>query len=321
MTVNISSLETIIQAKMNALTAGSDSKEVIYLAKALESLDNGVLTTYALYSSLPPAADSTGRVSYVADTGKIYYSNGSTWVVLSTAQDPNFSISTLGVETLETEDYLLITNAVVTSEDWDLITTSPTSTQDNFQLSLVNPGTQGDIYIDPTWFTFTIYDGITRAGVKHLAAHKNNLDFDNMTSSQQGFVHLLKNNNTTVPQGTPTPIPFTSARIIDTRLGSFTGGYFVTNYEGWYKVSFSAWTDGDVYFVLGGSNTPLDTTTATAPENWVSVTRVVYLQKYETLRLYATTSDSVGTLSTRIVYGGDYNQSNLTQMSIEYLGK
>ncbi len=83
MTVNISALETIIQSKMNALTAGSDSKEVIYLAKALEALDSGVLTTYALYSSLPAAADSTGRVVYVADTSKVYYSNGSTWVVLS----------------------------------------------------------------------------------------------------------------------------------------------------------------------------------------------------------------------------------------------
>jgi hypothetical protein len=321
MTVNISALESIIQAKMNALTAGSDSKEVIYLAKALEALDNGVLTTYALYSSLPTAASSTGRVAYVADTGKIYYSNGSTWVVLSTAQDPNFSISTLGVESLETEDYLLITNSVTSSEDWDLITTTPTSTVDNFQLSLVNKGTQGDIYIDPTWFTFTVYDGVTRAGVKHLAAHKNNLDFDNMTSSQQGFVHLLKSDNTSVPQGTPTPIPFTSARIIDTRLGSFSGGYFTTNFEGWFKVAFSAWTDGDVYFVLGGSNSSLDTTTSTAPENWVSVTRVVYLQKFETLRLYATISDNIGVLNNRTVYGLDYNQTNLTQMSIEYLGK
>jgi hypothetical protein len=321
MTVNISSLENIIQAKMNALTTGSDSKEVIYLAKALEAIDSGVLTTYALYSSLPTAAASTGRVAYVADTGKIYYSNGSSWVILSTAQDPNFSISTLGVESLETEDYLTINVAVVTSEDWDLITTSPTSTADNFQLSLINPGAQGDIFIDPTWFTFTVYDGVTRAGVKHMAASRNNLDFDNMNASQQGFVHMLKNNNTTIPQGTPTPINFTSTRLIDTRLGSFAGGYFTTNFEGWFKVSFSAWTDGDVYFVLGGSFSALDTTTATAPENWVTATRVVYLQKFETLRLYATTSDAVGSLSTRIVYGSDYNQTNLTQMTLEYLGK
>jgi len=141
-----------------------------------------------------------------------------------------------------------------------------------------------------------------------------------MTATQQGVVHLIKNDNTTIPLGTPTPIPFTSARILDTRLGSFSAGYYTTNYEGWYKVAFSAWTDGDVYFMLGGSLSALDNNTVTAPENWVSVTRVVYLQKYEALRLYAM-SDGIGTLSTRIVYGNDYNHPNMTQMTLEYLGK
>jgi hypothetical protein len=320
MTVNISSLEAVIQGKMNALTTSSDSKEVIYLAKALESLDNGVLTSVALYSQLPTAASSTGRVVYVSDTQKVYYSNGSSWVVLSTAQDPNFSISTLGVEYLETEDYSTLTEAVDLTEDWDLITTPTSSTADWFQLSLVNKGTQGDIYIDPTWYTFTIYDGVTRAGVKHLAAHKNNLDFENMVASQQGFCHLLKTSHTTVPQGTPTPIPFTSARIIDTRMGTFDAGYFTTNWEGWYKVMFSVWTDGDVYFMLGGSQTSLDNTTATFANNENYAHRVVYLNKYETLRLYAM-SDGIGTLPTRTVYGFDYNHPNLAQMSIEFLGK
>ena len=170
MTVNISALESVIQSKMNALTTSSDSKEVIYLAKALESLDNGILTSVALYSQLPTAANSTGRVVYVSDTQKIYYSNGSTWVVLSTAQNPNFQINTLGIEYLDTEDYSLITEAVDTSEDWDLITSPVDSSSDWFQLSLINKGTQGDIYIDPTWFTFTIYDGVTRAGVKQTPA-------------------------------------------------------------------------------------------------------------------------------------------------------
>ena len=320
MPVNISSLETVIQSKLNALTTNSDSKEVIYLAKALESLDNGVMTTYSLYSSLPSAATNTGRVAYVQDTQLIYYSNGSSWVTLSTAQDPNFSISTLGVETLDIEDYLSITNSVVATEDWDLITTPVSSTDDWFQLSLVNKGSQGDIYIDPTWFTLTVYDGVTRAGVKHMAASRNNLDFDNMNSAQQGLVHLLKTTDTLIPQGTPTPVPFTSARIIDNRLGTFSGGYFTTNFEGWYLVHFSIFSDNDVYFMLGGSQSPIDNTTTTFANNEVYANRVVYLQKYETLRLYAM-ADGIGTLVNRTVRAFDYNHPNLSQMTIQFIGK
>jgi hypothetical protein len=320
MTVNISSLETIIQQKMDSLTISSDSKEVIYLAKALESLDNGVLTTYALYSSLPPAAGSTGRVVFVADTARIYYSNGSSWVVLSTAQDPNFSISTLGIEYLDTEDYLSITDSVTSTEDWDLITSPPADAEDWFQLSLINKGQQGDIYIDPTWFTFTVYDGITRAGVKHLAAHRNNLDFDNMIASQQGFVHLIKTTDSSIPNGTPTPIPFQTARIIDSRLATFSGGYITVNYEGWYKVIVSAWTDSDVYLGLGGSLSEIDSTTISSPENVVVMNRVIYLTKFETLRLIGM-CDGIGVTNSRTVYGRDYNHTGLTQMTIEYLGK
>jgi len=320
MTVNISSLETVIQSKMDALTSASDSKEVIYLAKALESLDNGTLTSVALYSNLPSAATSTGRVTYVADTQRIYYSNGSSWITLSTAQNPNFSISSLGIEYLDTEDYATLTESVTVSEDWDLITSAVDSSVDNFQLSLVNKGTVGDIYIDPTYYTFTIYDGVTRAGVKHLAATRNNLDFDNMNANLQGMCHLVKNTHTTIPLGTATAIPFQVARILDTRMGSFSGGYFVSNYEGWYEVLISAWTDANVYMYLGGSNSPIDNYTASPPENIVVMNRVVYLQKYETLRLIGVCS-GISTTDTRTVYGYDYNVANLTQMSIKYLGK
>jgi hypothetical protein len=320
MPVNISTLESVIQTKLNALTGSSDSKEVIYLAKALESLDNGVMTTYSSYASLPAAAGNTGRVAYVQDNQLIYYSNGSTWVTLSTAQDPNFSISTLGVETLDLDDFLSITNAVVTTEDWDLITSPVDATDDWFQLSLVNKGSQGDIYIDPTFFTLTVYDGVTRAGVKHMAASRNNLDFDNMNSSQQGLIHLLKTTDTFIPQGTPTAVPFSSARIIDNRLGTFSGGYFTTNFEGWYLVHFSIFSDNDVYFMLGGSQSPIDNTTTTFANNEVYANRVVYLQKYETLRLYAM-CDGVGTLVNRTVRAYDYNHPNLSQMTIQFIGK
>lgn len=320
MAVNISSLEAVIQAKLDALTTGSDSKEIIYLAKALESLDNGVLTSVDLYADLPTAASSMGRVIYVEDTGRIYYSDGSSWVVLSTAQDPNFSISTLGVEYLDSEDYSTLTEAVNLTEDWDLITSPVDTSDDWFQLSLVNRGQQGDIYIDPTWFTLTVYDGVTRAGVKHMAASRNNLDFDNMVATQQGIAQLIKNTDTLIPLGTPTPIPFQVARLIDNRMGTFDSGYYTSNWEGWYKVSFSAWTSGDVYFMLGGSQSPLDNYTTTAPENWVSVTRIIYLKKYEKLQLYGM-CDGVGVTTDRTVYGKDYNHPNLTQMTIEYLGK
>jgi len=320
MPVNISSLESVIQSKLNALTVNSDSKEVIYLSKALESLDSGIMTSYALFSGLPSAATSTGRVVYVTDTARVYYSNGSSWVTLSTAQNPNFSINTVGVESLETEDFLLITNAVVNTEDRDLITTAVSSTEDNFQLSLVNKGTQGDIYIDPTWFTFTIYDGVTRAGVKHMAASGNNLDFDNMNSAQQGFVHLLKTTDTLVPQGTPTPIPFDSARIIDTRLGTFSSGYFTTNYEGWFLIHLSIFSDADVYFAFGGSQSPIDNKTVTFANNEVYANRMVYLNKFETLRLYAM-CDGIGTLVNRTIKAIDYNHPNLSQMTLQYIGK
>jgi len=320
MTVNISSLETVIQAKMDALTTSSDSKEVIYLAKALESLDNGTLTSVALYSNLPSAASSQGRVIYVTDTQRIYYSNGSSWITLSTAQNPNFSISSLGIEYLDTEDYDTITGAVTESEDWDLITSAVDSSVDNFQLSLVNKGTVGDIYIDPTYYTFTIYDGVTRAGVKHLAASRNNPDFDNMNANLQGVAHLIKNTHTSIPSGTATPIPFQVARILDTRMGTFSGGYFVTNWEGWYEVVVSAYSDGGVYMYLGGSNSPVDSYTASAPETIVVMNRVVYLNKYETLRLIGACSGNSAT-DNRTCYGYDYNAPNLTQMTIKFLGK
>jgi hypothetical protein len=320
MTVNISSLETVIQAKMDALTSASDSKEVIYLAKALESLDNGTLTSVALYSNLPAAATSQGRVVYVADTQRIYYSNGSTWITLSTAQNPNFSISSLGIEYLDSEDYSTLGESVTESEDWDLITSTVDSSVDNFQLSLVNKGTVGDIYIDPTYYTFTIYDGVTRAGVKHLAASKNNPDFDNMNANLQGVTHLIKNTHTLIPLGTATAIPFQVARISDTRMGTFSGGYFVTNFEGWYEVLVSAYTDADVYLYLGGSNSPIDSYTASPPENIVVMNRVVYLQKYETLRLIGV-CDGISQTVDRTVYGFDYNVANVTQMTIKYLGK
>lgn len=320
MTVNISSLESIIQTKLDALTSSSDSKEVIYLAKALESLDNGVLTSVSLYANLPSAAASTGRVVYVADTQRIYYSNGSTWVTLSTAQNPNFQINTLGVESLDAEDYTTLTEAVTETEDWDLITSTVDSSSDWFQLSLVNKGTQGDIYIDPTWFTFTIYDGVTRAGVKHLAASRNNLDFENMTANYQGVVHLIKNSTTLIPQGTPTPIPFDSARIIDTRLGTYSGGYFTTNFEGWFAVTINMFSDGNVYYMMGGSQSNIDNTTVTNANTSISSTRTVYLKKYETFRLYAA-CDGVGTLVNRNIYANDYNFPNLSQMMLTYLGK
>jgi len=320
MAVNISSLESVIQSKLNALTVNSDSKEVIYLSKALESLDSGIMTSYALFSGLPSAATSTGRVVYVTDTARVYYSNGSAWITLSTAQNPNFSINTVGVESLDAEDFLLITNAVVNTEDRDLITTAVSSTEDFFQLSLVNKGTQGDIFIDPTYFTFTIYDGVTRAGVKHMAASRNNLDFDNMNSAQQGFVHLLKTTDTLVPQGTPTPIPFDSARILDTRLGTFSGGYFTTNFEGWYLIHLSIFSDADVYFAFGGSQSPIDNKTVTFANNEVYANRMVYLNKFEILRLYAM-CDGIGTLVNRTIRATDYNHPNLSQMTLQYIGK
>jgi hypothetical protein len=320
MPVNISSLESVIQSKLNALTVNSDSKEVIYLSKALESLDSGIMTSYSLFSGLPSAATSTGRVVYVTDTARVYYSNGSSWVTLSTAQNPNFSINTVGVESLDAEDFLLITNAVVNTEDRDLITTAVDASEDFFQLSLVNKGAQGDIYIDPTWFTLTIYDGVTRAGVKHMAASRNNLDFDNMNSAQQGFVHLLKTTDTLVPQGTPTPIPFDSARILDTRLGTFSGGYFTTNFEGWYLIHLSIFSDADVYFAFGGSQSPIDNKTVTFANNEVYANRMVYLNKFETLRLYAM-CDGIGTLVNRTIRATDYNHPNLSQMTLQYIGK
>lgn len=320
MAVNISSLESVIQSKLNALTVNSDSKEVIYLSKALESLDSGIMTSYALFSGLPSAATSTGRVVYVTDTARVYYSNGSAWITLSTAQNPNFSINTVGVESLDAEDFSLITAAVVNTEDRDLITTAVSSTEDFFQLSLVNKGTQGDIFIDPTYFTFTIYDGVTRAGVKHMAASRNNLDFDNMNSAQQGFVHLLKTTDTLVPQGTPTPIPFDSARILDTRLGTFSGGYFTTNFEGWYLIHLSIFSDADVYFAFGGSQSPIDNKTVTFANNEVYANRMVYLNKFETLRLYAM-CDGIGTLVNRTIRATDYNHPNLSQMTLQYIGK
>jgi len=79
MPINITSIESALQSKLNAATGSTESKEFLLLTKALESLNSGAVAEVATIGDLPTAADNTGRTLWVTSEGGLYVSNGTTW--------------------------------------------------------------------------------------------------------------------------------------------------------------------------------------------------------------------------------------------------
>jgi len=318
MTISTASLETALQQKLDALSVANASDEFVLLIKALEAFKAGTSSSVADISALPPANLNTGRLIHVLNpSSRIYYSTGVTWQSFATSEAPVYIKGVLASEAVDLIDYNLITDAVTVSLDYGLITVAHTAQTNLGALSILSPGINGDIYIDPVNYTFTLYDGVTRGGVKTARADLNNIDFYNMSASKRGFVHLLKGTNTTIPLGTPTIIPFSSAKLIDPRLGSFVNGTFVTNYRGWFKVDIQGICDGLLYVGFGADTTGLDSSTVIVSRATdFAGSALVYLEVGEALNVYGM---SVGVVN-RTIFGYDYNHPDLTRLSIEYLG-
>lgn len=79
MSINITSLESALQSKLNAATGSTESKEFLLLTKALESLNSGAVSEVATTGDLPTASANTGRVIWVTAESKLYVSNGTSW--------------------------------------------------------------------------------------------------------------------------------------------------------------------------------------------------------------------------------------------------
>jgi len=79
MSINITSIESALQSKLNAATGSTESKEFLLLTKALESLNSGAVSEVATIGNLPTAADNTGRTLWVTAESGLYVSNGTTW--------------------------------------------------------------------------------------------------------------------------------------------------------------------------------------------------------------------------------------------------
>ena len=78
MSLDITSLETNLQSKLNALTTDSTVPDFVYAMKATELLKTIQISSFETVEDLPSAGSFIGRVAYVTATTILYYSNGTT---------------------------------------------------------------------------------------------------------------------------------------------------------------------------------------------------------------------------------------------------
>jgi hypothetical protein len=88
MAINKSTLESSIQAKLDATTSSTDSKEILLLTKSLEALDaavGGGVEAVADEANLPTAsADNEGLMYYATEENTLWLSDGSTLLPVKT---------------------------------------------------------------------------------------------------------------------------------------------------------------------------------------------------------------------------------------------
>jgi hypothetical protein len=95
MSINITTLESSLQSKLNATTSSTESKDFLLLTKSLESINSGAVSEIANTGALPTASANTGRVYFVTADTKLYFSNGSAWVAISSAADITSAVNAL----------------------------------------------------------------------------------------------------------------------------------------------------------------------------------------------------------------------------------
>lgn len=339
MSINLATFETALQAKLNGLDSTNDVEDFVLLTKSVEDIDIAKTTSYASVGDLPDAGDHEGRIVYVSGTDKVYYSDGVSWVTFATSQNPDFTIGLQSDDSVGSENYDLITASVTTTQDYGAVTGSTTTTEDyGFGVSTDGAGTQGDIYIDPNDWTFTIYDGETREGIKHLRADGNNINYRTKSAANQGIAHLVKNTDTTTANGGLITVPFDETRLNDTRMGYLDsdGNYYVY-YDGWYEIL----VDGHVASAcwVGFSNisdySTVSGQTSQGPDEYsmqyineqgnFQMKRMLYIPTSGSLALSlvgATPGTSATIRGSSNWVGGNVNTAwkYLTQMTIKFLG-
>lgn len=354
MTINVGTFETALQAKFNAANSTTAATDFVYLAKASDQLEFTLNQATANFESLPAAANSSGRIQFVTSTGKIYYSDGSSWTALVTSENPNFLRQTLADETVTVDDAALITDSVTVSEDNGLITATVTSTEDNgSELSIVNKGTLGDIYVDPNQFTFTYYDGVTRGGVKHMRADMNNIQLNSKIANNvnMGMYSLAADHTTTADIFDElSVIPWDNDVQVNTNVVTRNSdGTFNALNSGKYLIKIKGVLTGSSSFWIGfgklGPLDPLDTvhkvpgligyentwkyfSSATEFEHETIVhisnvnDRIVSYIFNDTL-LGNVTFDSkiTGSRTPLLINASSYGGNNITTLKIEFLGK
>ena len=338
MSLDITSLETNLQSKLDALTTDSTVPDFVYAMKATELLKTIQISSFETIEDLPSAGSFIGRVAYVTATTILYYSNGTKWVALASSQNPDFNRELLAPAINETIDYNGVATAFTSEEDYGSVTeASVSATPDyGFDLSNESPGGAGDVYVDPADFTFTIYDGQTRKGIKHFRADRNNLNFDTMSARNQGIAHLYKSGNTRTTSG-PVPIPMSGTRINDTRMGELNGdGYYEVNYGGWYQVSMDGHleTAGWIGFGTVGNYATVEGTVSQGPDEFTiqyvnagafQLVRMVFIPVGTALAPYlipfnSTTANTIYGNSNWIASNKNTSYTYLTQMTIKFLG-
>lgn len=97
MAINKSTLESSIQAKLDATTSSTDSKEILLLTKSLEALDaavGGGVEAVADEANLPTAsADNEGLMYYATEENTLWLSDGSTLLPVKTGGPTISSVS------------------------------------------------------------------------------------------------------------------------------------------------------------------------------------------------------------------------------------
>lgn len=339
MSVNITSAETALQQKLDALSSTNNVSEFVYAMKAVEVLKSIQVTAFDTLADLPDAGSFIGRIAYVVANTGVYFSNGTRWVAVATSQTPDFTRALLDPVTEEQIDYNGVASAATSDVDYGAVTDTSVDTSLDFGSDYDNdaPGGAGDVFVDPNDFAFTIYDGQTKRGIKHLRADKNNPNFDTMSANNQGMAQLYKSDNTTA-SGSLIAVPMSGTRVNDTRMGALNNdGYYQVNHEGWYEVRLDGHLSGAGWIGFGtvGSYATVVGDVSQGPDEFTmqyvdevggfQLVRVVHIPFGTALTPYLI---PVNTTTDVTIYGnsswiaGNVNTAftYLTQMNIRFLG-
>lgn len=178
MAINIQNIIAALEAKVAAATSATETQELIVIIKSIKAAGQQTIVTYANVAALPTAStDNQGNLAFVADVGKIYYSNSTTWAELGSGSGGGGASLNAG------------TNIVLTPE-----------TDGSITISSTGGSVSGDIVADSALIGNVVIVDNTIAGVDNYGNTDNlivNSDFAvqaNVTSTtQNSFADSTKN--------------------------------------------------------------------------------------------------------------------------------